>query len=98
MLDGVPRVHFYEGGARCPEDINLPSVMRAVLEYRGESDYGCRHCPATGLTCKVSCTHAFLVGVSGAASFLSWKEGWEGDNVEIRYLSADDGALERRIL
>ena len=27
VLDGVPRVHFYEGGKRCPEDIILPSVM-----------------------------------------------------------------------
>ena len=40
VLDGVPRVHFYEGGRRCPEDIILPSAMRAVLEYLGEKDYG----------------------------------------------------------
>ena len=34
VLEGVPRVHFYEGGPRCPEDIILPSVMRALLERR----------------------------------------------------------------
>jgi hypothetical protein len=97
VLEGVPRVHFYEGGKRCPEDIILPSVMRAVLEYLGEKDYGCKHCLAQNPDCKVLCTFAFLVGVSGAASFLSWKEGWHGDNPDISYMSADAAAPERRI-
>jgi len=30
--------------------------------------------------------------VSGVASFLSWKPGWEGDNVEIMYMSDDPAA------
>lgn len=97
VLDGVPRVHFYEGGKRCPEDIILPSVMRAVLEYLGEADYGCKHCLAQSPDCKVLCTYSFLVGVSGAASFLSWKEGWHADNPAIFYMSADAAAPERRI-
>jgi hypothetical protein len=29
VLEGVPRVHFYEGGPSCPEDIPFPFVMRA---------------------------------------------------------------------
>jgi hypothetical protein len=97
VLDGVPEVHFYRGGARCPEDIIVPSVIRAVLEYLGDADYGCKHCAALSSGCKVPCTYAFLVGVSGAASFLSWHEGWEGDNVEIHYMSADDAAPEQHI-
>jgi hypothetical protein len=97
VLEGVPRVHFYEGGKRCPEDIALPSVMRAVLEYLGETDYGCKHCLARSPDCKVLCTYAFLVGVSGAASYLSWKEGWHGDNPVIFYMSDDAAAPERHI-
>lgn len=97
VLDGVPQVGFYRGGVRCPEDIILPSVVRSVLEYLGEPDYGCRHCPALNSVCKVPCTYAFLVGVSGAASFLSWKEGWEGDNVAPFYMSANPEAPEQRI-
>jgi hypothetical protein len=102
VLEGVPRVHFYEGGKRCPEDIILPSVVRAVLEYLGETgmgsrEYGCKHCLAQNPDCTVLCTYAFLVGVSGAASFLSWKEGWHGDNPAIFYMSADAAAPERRI-
>ena len=102
VLEGIPRVHFYKGGKRCPEDIILPSVMRAVLEYLGESstgprEYGCKHCLAQNPDCTILCTYAFLVGVSGAASFLSWKEGWHGDNVAPFYMSADPEAPERHI-
>jgi hypothetical protein len=97
VLEGVPRVHFYEGGKRCPEDIILPSVMRAILEYLGEKDYGCKHCLARNPDCTILCTYAFLVGVSGAASFLSWKDGWHGDNVAPFYMSADAAAPERHI-
>jgi len=97
VLEGVPRVHFYEGGVRCPEDIILPSVMRAMLEYLGEPDYGCKHCLAQNPQAKVLCAYSFLVGVSGAAAYLSWKEGWHGDNAAIFYMSADAAAPERRI-
>jgi hypothetical protein len=95
VLEDVPRVHFYEGGPRCPEDIILPSSMRAILEFLGEKDYGCKHCLTQNPDCKIFCTYAFLVGVTGAASFLSWKEGWHGDNVAIFYMSDDPGAPER---
>jgi hypothetical protein len=71
--------------------------MRAVLEYLGEEDYGCKHCPTRVQACKVFCTYSFLVGVSGAAAFLSWKEGWEGDNPAIFYMSDDPAAPEQRI-
>ncbi|MBN1454597.1 MAG: hypothetical protein JW963_26505 [Anaerolineales bacterium] len=97
VLENVPRVHFYEGGKRCPEDIIIPSVIRAILEYLGEEDYGCKHCPVRGQACKVFCTYSFLVGVSGAAAFLSWKEGWHGDNMALLYMSDDAGAVERHI-
>ncbi len=97
VLENVPRVHFYEGGKRCPEDIIIPSVVRAILEYLGDEDYGCKHCPARGQACKVHCTYAFLVGVSGAAAFLSWKEGWHGDNVALFYMDADPGAVQDHI-
>ena len=97
VLAGVPRVHFYEGGRRCPEDIILPSVMRAVLEFLGDGDYGCKHCLTQNPDCRVLCTYAYLVGVSGAASYLSWKDGWHGDNPALRYMSDDATAPERHV-
>ncbi len=97
VLDGVPRIHFYEGGKACPEDIILPSVMRAVLEFLGEPDYGCKHNLANNPECKILCTYSFLVGVSGAAAFFSWKEGWHDDNASLLYMSNDQAAPDRRI-
>jgi hypothetical protein len=102
VLEGVPRVHFYEGGKRCPEDIILPSVMRAILEFLGDAgtgsrEYGCKYRLKQNPDCKILCTYAFLVGVSGAASFLSWKEGWHSDNPAIFYMSDDPKAPEHHI-
>ena len=92
VLEGVPRVHFFEGGPGCPEDICFPSVMRSLMEYFKEEDFGCHKCHTLPSGCKINCSYAFFVGVSGVASFLSWKPGWEGDNVEIMYMSDDPAA------
>jgi hypothetical protein len=92
----VPRVHFYEGGKRCPEDICLPSCLRAVAEFLGDTDFGCKHCLAANLNCKIFCSYAFLTGVSGAAAFLSWQEGWSGDNPGLVFMARDPYAAERR--
>ncbi len=95
VLDGVPPFNIRSGGLRCPEGIVTPAVLRIVLEYLGDNDYGCKYCLAQNPGCKILCTYAFLMGVTGAASFLSWKEGWEEDNVAIFYMSSDAGAVER---
>jgi hypothetical protein len=71
--------------------------MRAILEFLGEEDYGCKHCLAENPECRILCTYAFLVGVSGAASFLSWKEGWHGDNTALAYMSDDPRTPEQHI-
>jgi len=92
VLEGVPRVSFYEGGPACPEDIPFPSVMRALMEYLSEKDFGCRSRHTLQPGCKTTCSYSFFIGVSGVASFLSWKPGWEGDNVEIMYMSDDPAA------
>jgi hypothetical protein len=95
VLSGVPPVQFYSGGPRCPEDIILPSCIRALLEYLKEDEYGCKHCLAQNPRCKIFCSYAFLVGVTGAGSFLSWKDGWHEDNSAIFYMSPDAAAPER---
>ncbi len=71
VLERVPRVHFYEGGSGCPEDIPFPSVMRALMEYLGEEDLGCRSRHALRAGCQIPCSYSFFIGVSGVASFLS---------------------------
>ncbi len=96
VLEGVPRINFYKGGPQCPEDIPFPSVMRALMEYFKEQDFGCRSCHSIQAGCKITCSYSAFIGFSGVASFLSWKPGWEEDNVEIMYMSDDPEAPFRR--
>ncbi|NLS79656.1 MAG: hypothetical protein GXY76_20605 [Chloroflexi bacterium] len=93
VLEGVPFVGFYDqtqqrDKARCPEDVCFPSSMRAVLEYLGEPDWGCKHAKGRE-PCRVHCTYSYLMGVTGCAFQLSWRPGWHEDNVEIMYMSDD---------
>jgi hypothetical protein len=94
VLEDVPKIGFWDGGPRCPEDICFPSALRAYLEYLGE-DYGCRHSGGDPAW-RLGCPYAYAMGVSGAAFFLSWKPGWHQDNVAIHYMSDDPGAPYRR--
>lgn len=71
------------------EDIPFPSVMRALMERLGEEACGCRVCRPTPPGCGIRCSYAFFIGVTGVASFLNWKPGWQADNVEIMYMSDD---------
>lgn len=96
VLEGVPRIGFYKSGPRCPEDIPFPSVMRALMEYFNEEDFGCRSCRSIAPGCKIACSYSSFIGFSGIASFLNWKPGWDMDNVEIMYMSDDPEAPFRR--
>lgn len=96
VLEGVPRIMFYEGGKRCPEDLIFPSALRAWLEYMKDQNFGCKHCLALAPECKTTCTYSFLIGVTGIAAFLSWGAGWQGDNVAIHYMSDTPDAPYQR--
>jgi len=92
LLPNVPRVHFHDGGPGCPEDIPFPSVMRALMEYLQKEDFGCGALRGVKPRCRIPCSYAFFIGVTGVASFLNWKAGWEMDNVEIMYMSDEPAA------
>jgi hypothetical protein len=94
VLDGVPKVNFYEGGPRCPEDLCIPSVLRALGEYFNAEKFGCRTCRAVQPGCKIHCSYSFFVGITGVAAFLSWKPGWDDNNAAF-YMSPDPEAPER---
>ncbi|OPZ28906.1 MAG: hypothetical protein BWZ02_01163 [Lentisphaerae bacterium ADurb.BinA184] len=75
VLTDVPRVGFYREirrhqPSRGPEDIIVPSCMRAVMEYLGHPEYDYVH----------------FVGVTGAGFYLNWKDGWHGDNTAIYWM------------
>lgn len=97
LLTGVPPVHFYRGGPRCPEDFPFPSCLRAALEYLGDN-LGCQHVLTHSPGWGINCAYAYLIGVSGYAFGLAWAEGWDSGNSDIRRIAADPAAPFRRAL
>jgi len=98
VIEGVPRIQFYSGGPRCPEDLCFPSALRAYLEYVNDKDYGCRHCIARTPACEVNCTYSFLIGVSGIASMMwqAWNTLGGIGNPEA-HLKFSDPAARRQL-
>jgi hypothetical protein len=94
VLENIPKINFYEGGPRCPEDLCIPSVLRALGEFFGDEMFGCKTCRALQPGCQINCAYSFFVGVTGVAAFLSWKKGWNDSNAAF-YMSADPEAPER---
>lgn len=88
VLEHVPRIHFYEGGPRCPEDICYPSVMRAVLEYLGEN-LGCKHCKVEGTDWGLGCSYSYFMGISGNGVLMSWLDGWQENSFNMEFLPGD---------
>jgi hypothetical protein len=95
ILEGVPKVQFYQGGKRCPEDLCFASVVRACLEYLGDNDYGCKHASTPHPGCITTCTYAHILGISGTAFWLTWRPGFYTDNTEFRLMSDDPEATIR---
>lgn len=96
VLEGVPRIHFFEGGPFCPEDICFPSALKTCLEFMGDP-LGCKHTapPTRGLA---TCGFSYLVGMTGEAFALCWSPDWESRSA-IRSLAAvTDDAPYRRAL
>ena len=102
VLEGVPRVGFYhhmqqhpDSRCRCPEDICLTGCLRASLEHMRDS-VGCHRIGIIDPTRGVACGNAWLLGVTGIAWKMSWKDGWEHDNVATWLIGRDAGEVFRR--
>ncbi|MHB0878850.1 MAG: cysteine peptidase family C39 domain-containing protein [Anaerolineae bacterium] len=99
VLDGVPRIGFYgnmiqAGFESCPEDMTLPSSLRSVLQYLGETRLGCSHRPGVAAgageggtraaqpPCQFSeCSYAFLMSVCGQGFSFNWNpRQWDFGN------------------
>ncbi len=98
----VPRIGFYhdtqrhaDSRMRCPEDVPLPAVLRACLESMGDG-LGCTRIGQISPHWQVGCGYALLMGLTGSAFRLSWKEGWHGDNVATWLIGSDAGEIFRR--
>ena len=89
VLEGVPRVNFYDGPPRCPEDFTFPAALRACLEFIGEPS-GCQHAPTYREGVHPRCTYAFINGTSGMAFRLLWNaKAWDFGIGNILHMAAD---------
>ena len=102
VLEGVPRVGYYfdvqkheDSKMRCPEDVPFPSCLRACLEFLGDG-LGCRKIGLCGRPWGLGCGYAYLMGVTGVAFQLSWKDGWHPDNVASWLVGTDPAEVFRR--
>ena len=87
VLDGVPRVHFYQGGPRPPEDDPFPACLRAYLEYRGE-DLGFK--ARSSQADFWHDVHVYFMGASGAAFRMTWdSQNWNMGATDFMASSAN---------
>ena len=71
ILEGAVRPEQYVGQRRIPEDMPLPSVMRALMDFLGE-DYGAETIDAHGTQWHRDVALIHYMGVSGDAFRFFW--------------------------
>lgn len=86
ILEGVPRIGFHIGDERCPESVPYCSALRACLEYIEGNSKG-RPIPAHGKEWRLDLGYTRIMAYSGAAFRLTWKHGWNPDNVDLAYIA-----------
>jgi RNA polymerase sigma factor (sigma-70 family) len=97
VLEGVPQVSFAlhsgegaDGLRRCPECFPFPSCLRSCLEFMGES-YGHKVIEQHGSKWRLDNAYTYLMGVTGMAFKMTWKEGWYLGNPGLNNLTDDLG-------
>ena len=95
VLERVPRVSFTlhrgektDGLQRCPECFPFPACMRSSLEFMGE-DYGFKPVEGHGSTWRLDNAYTYLMGVTGMAFKMTWRDGWYLGNPGLNHLTDD---------
>lgn len=86
VLEGVRRVGFHTTGNDCPENIPFPSCLAAALRYLGE-EYPWIPLQAHNMTWRLNYANVHILGASGMAFGLLWREGWHPDNVDAMFVA-----------
>lgn len=102
VLEGVCRVCFGmqpiapgQPRLRCPEDFPFPACLRAALSFMGQ-DPGCHQTGHADFHWRSGCGYALLMGVTGAAFQMNWKNDWADDFCALHYICEDDSEPYRR--
>jgi AraC-like DNA-binding protein len=94
VLDGVMRVGFYRGGDQCPEDIPFPSCLAAYVRYMGD-EYPWLPLHAHNMEWRLNYANVHILGASGMAFGLLWREGWHMDNTDMMFVADPREVIER---
>lgn len=94
LLEGVRRVSFNTTGNDCPETIPFPACLASALRYLGE-EYPWLPIQAHNRTWRLNYANVHILGASGMAFGLLWREGWHPDNVDAMFV-ADPRDIIRR--
>jgi len=82
VIEGVPRVQFYAGGPRPPEDDTFSACMTALLQHRGD-DIGLGRPDQTDDE-KWHEVHCFFMGMGGSAFKLCFDESLDLASTSLR--------------
>jgi hypothetical protein len=77
-----------DGLQRCPECFPFPACMRSSLEFMGE-DYGYKVIEEHGSRWRLDNAYTYLMGVTGMAFKMTWREGWYLGNPGVDNLTDD---------
>lgn len=91
VLEGVRRLSFVPQEGRCPQSVPFVACLAEATRFLG-SGFGSKTIREADRDWSLDLEYTALMAVSGAAFRLSWKPGWEADNVELAFMSADPGA------
>ncbi|MGI6633204.1 MAG: hypothetical protein ACOX5M_09175 [Bacillota bacterium] len=94
VLEGVPKVGFYDGSDIAPEDIPFPSCLASALRFIGE-DYPWTTFVENGKTWRRNDAYIELLAASGMAFSLRWKEGWYQDNADMMFVANPEEVIRR---
>lgn len=86
VLPDVPRVGFFAGGDKCPEDIAFPSCLATLLRYIG-ADYPWLPVHQHRTEWRLNGAFADLMLASGMAFGLLWRAGWHQDNADLMLIA-----------
>lgn len=95
VLEDVPRVSFTlhrtektDGLQRCPECFPFPACLRACLDFMGDS-YGHKVIEQHGSKWRLDNAYTYIMGVSGIAFKMTWREGWYLGNPGLDNMTDD---------
>ncbi|HOC07073.1 MAG TPA: hypothetical protein PKN71_07140 [Bacillota bacterium] len=83
VIEGIPRIGYYQGGNNCPEDIPFPAVMRTLVRFLGE-DWGVRTITSHGSSWYLDLAVTKFAAIGGCCFRFLWQI-MESNGIDAEY-------------